>query len=179
MRNFLRIFLICLVLFASPASVHANSDYVLPYPSFMPGSKFYTVHLLWENIMKYWHFGSFSQFKYNLSLSDKYLVEAKTLFEYKQYYLGYSALQKSDKYFTDTLISLNKAKKENKNIVQKNNMLKSAARKHIEVLEDMKKIVPEEFVWQEEKKDPITLSLSQSVDKSVRIRKSVRPYTFQ
>ena len=172
--KFLLIYITTALLFLFPYSVSAASDYVLPYPSFMPGSKFYTVHLIWENVMKYWHFGSFSQFHYNLTLSDKYLVEAKTLFEYKQYFLGYKALQKSDTYFLNIPSLLSKAKKENKNIVQKNNMLKSAAVRHIEVLEEVRMIAPEEFLWQEEKRDAITLRLSQSVDKSIQIRKSVK-----
>lgn len=173
MRRFLWIIIACSAIFIFPLSASADSDYVLPYPSFMPGSKFYTVHLLWENVMKYWHFGSLSQFNYNLSLSDKYLVEAKTLFEYRQYFLGYKALQKSDKYFVNIPMSLDNAKKENKNIVQKQNMFQSAALKHIEVLEDARKIVPEEFVWQEEKKDAVALLLKKSIDTSIKIRKNI------
>ena len=68
----------------------AESQYVLPYPSAMPGSFLYKLNLVQEEILRYWYFGDFGQFKYNLGLSDKYLVEAKTLFEYKQYLLAIS-----------------------------------------------------------------------------------------
>ena len=75
--------LICSLLFLILATSFsfAESDYVLPYPSSMPGSKFYQIRLIWDEVKKYWYFGSFGQFEYNLKQSDKYLVEAKTLFE--------------------------------------------------------------------------------------------------
>ena len=67
-----------------PSSVYAQSSYVLPYPSQMPGGLYYKIHLIYENVSKYWYFGDFGRFDYNLKQSDKYLVETKTLFEYKQ-----------------------------------------------------------------------------------------------
>ncbi len=123
--------------------------------------------------MAHWYFGSFSQFRYNLSLSDKYVVEAKTLLEYKQYFFVYRALQKSDGYFMNALNELTNAQKENKNIDQKQNILRSASLKHIEVLEHLKKIVPVEFIWQEEKKDSVKLPLKGAIDTSITIRKRI------
>src|ERR1700749_87312 len=77
----------------------ADSPYVLPYPSFMPGTIFYKIDRVIEIFEKYWYFGDFGQFTYNLKESDKYLVQAKTLFEYQQYLLAMVALQQSDAYF--------------------------------------------------------------------------------
>ncbi len=70
-----------------PLSSFAQSDYVLPYPSSMPGSIYYKLHLAWESVIEYWNFGDFGQFIYNLKQFNKYVVEAKTLFEYIQYLL--------------------------------------------------------------------------------------------
>src|SRR3989344_5659903 len=103
------LFLIFLFIFAEQCI--AESIYVLPYPSSMPGNKLYKVHLFLESLEQYWYFGSFGQFKYSLKESDKYLVEAKTLFDYKQYILANKALQKSDIYFSRTFPFLVKAKK--------------------------------------------------------------------
>lgn len=157
--------------FISVPVVYCNSsNYVLPYPSVMPGSKTYKLHLLWEKLMKYWYFGNFAQFRYNLNQSDKYLVEAKTLFEYKQYLLAYSALQKSDLYFKEAPLYLKKALKENKNVVQKQNVFKSAEKKHLEVLNDLISQVPLKFEWKDEKSSSITLDLHKAIINSIEIR---------
>lgn len=162
-------FLIFFLLFSSQS--YAQFSYVLPYPSFMPGNPFYKVNLVKEEILKYWHFGNFGNFKYNLKQSDKYLVEAKTLFEYQQYLLGLEALKKSGSYFDAVLPNLYKAQKENKNISQNRNILHEASLKHVEVLLKIEKEIPETFVWQPEKKKPTTLYLKKEIREAIDIRK--------
>lgn len=157
------------LIFAPWAS--AESQYVLPYPSFMPGSPFYKLNLIKDEILKYWYLGNFGQFTYNLKQSDKYLVEVKTLFEYKQYLLGYQALKNSDRYFQKILPYLLRAKNEGKDIIKKQNKLKAAALKHIEVLDLIKQQNPRQFVWKPEKSPPTTLDLHGEVEKSIKIRK--------
>lgn len=165
-------FLLVIFLFASFGQpVLSESSYVLPYPSVMPGSKAYKLHLFWEKISKYWYFGSFGQFKYNLKFSDKYLVEAKTLFEYKQYLLAYNALQRSDQYFKNIPSLLIKAQEENKDITQTQKIFKEASLKHIEELTKLKEVVPKEFVWKPEKSNETKLNLWESIDNSLKIRK--------
>ncbi len=162
-----------LILFLAITNLaHAESPYVLPYPSSMPGTLSYKIHLLYENISKYWYFGDFGQFDYNLKMSDKYLVEAKILFEYKQYLLGYKALQKSDYYFVNVFPNLIKAEKDNKNILQKRMMLKQAAQKHIEILEKMETDNPDTFNWQPEKTSPTPLNIKEEIINAVNIRKN-------
>ncbi|MDO8621161.1 MAG: DUF5667 domain-containing protein [Candidatus Levybacteria bacterium] len=163
---------IYLLIIVFPRAIFAQSSYVLPYPSAMPGSIFYKTHLVWEEIMKYWYFGNFGQFAYNLKQSDKYLVEAKTLFEYKQFLLAYTALMKSDSYFAQSPLYLGLAKKENKDIEDKKNILKNAALKHTEVLEFLKNEVPEKFEWTPEKSSPTKLNLEEAISKSIEIRKN-------
>jgi len=155
-----------------PLPVFAESSYVLPYPSFMPGSTLYVLHGVLEKFEKYWYFGNFSKFIYNLKLSDKYLVEAKTLFEYKQYLLGSKALEKSKTYFVAAYRSLGEAKKEGKNISQKEQLLKEAVGKHIEVLMQVKGIVPQYFKWTPEKDRSEELFLWKQIDEGVEIRKN-------
>lgn len=163
---------IILLFFICPSSAFAKSNYVLPYPSFMPRSMFYNVHLAWEKIGQYWYFGNFSQHAYNLKLADKYLVESKTLFEYKQYLLAYQALKKSDEYFIAAYRFLGKAKQEGKNIKDKEQILKEAAFQHMEMLEQIKKQVPEQFNWQPEKDKPTFLFLREQINKAIEIRRS-------
>ncbi len=149
----------------------AQSNYVLPYPSSMPSNFSYKIHLLYENISKYWYFGDFGQFDYSLKMADKYLVEAKTLFEYKQYLLGYKALKKSDKYFINILPNLVRAEKNGKNILQKRIILKEAARKHIEILNRMQINSPDVFNWLPEKELPTMLNIKNAIGNSINVRK--------
>lgn len=165
------LFLIFCIFLTVVQPILAESSYVLPYPSAMPGSKVYKVNLLWEEISRYWYFGSFGQFKYNLKFSDKYLVEAKTLFEYKQYLLAINALQKSDHFFQNITSSMIKAKDENKNTVQAQKLLKEASLKHVEELKKIKDEVPGEFDWIPEKSTGTKLNLWEKIDASIIIRR--------
>lgn len=151
-------------------SVYAQSNYVLPYPSSMPGSLSYKIHVLYESVSKYWYFGAFGQFDYNLKMADKYLVEAKTLFEYKQYLLGYNSLQKSDFYFKNILPNITKAENQHKNAAQKRLILKDASLKHIDVLKNMQENVPITFIWQPEKSLPTTLRLREAIANAILLR---------
>src|SRR5260221_10309515 len=158
--------LIFCLLYIFTFKANAISPYVLSYPSTMPGSVYYKMHLVLEAFMEYWYFGNFGKFEYNLKESDKYLVEAKTLFEYNQFLLGYNALKKSDTYFQKTKPFLMRAQKEGKNISEKNNMLRQAAEKHIETLEKIKTEVPPTILWQPEKALSTNLNLLDSINQA-------------
>ena len=160
------------LLLISFKNVYAQSSYVLPYPSFMPGNVLYKPHLFLEKITKIWYFGSFGEYDYSLKESGSYLVEAKTLFNYKQYLLGYKALQKSDDYFVKIPQALLKAKNENKDIGQKEKALKEASLKHIEILSSVKLELPKTFIWAPEKSSSTTLLLEDAVNKSIKIREN-------
>src|SRR3989338_6901280 len=140
-RYYLILFLTFLILLF-PRNIFAESSYVLPYPSAMPGSIFYKLNLIQEELLRFWYFGDFGQFKYNLAQSDKYLVESKTLFDYKQYLLAYQALQKSDNYYKKIEPNLLSAKSNGKNTADKEKLLREAAEKHIEELEELKITLP-------------------------------------
>jgi hypothetical protein len=176
-RKIIIVFILTLFLL-SPVLCYASSNYVLPYPSSMPGSKIYSMHVLWEKALRFWYFGDFGQFEYNLKESDKYLVEAKTLFEYKQYLLGYSALQKSNAYFKNTLPYLISAKKHGKNILEKENILKEASLKHDEVLSALIQEAPSEFRWNPEKASPQDLNIAGLIQDSLSLRRSDEKINF-
>ncbi len=167
---FSRIFFAAVLFLLLPQVSFAKSDYVLPYPSTMPDGLSYRIHLVYEKISKYWYFGDFGQFAYNLKLTDKYLVEAKTLFEYKQYLLGYKALQKSDSYFVKILPVIVNAKINGKNIASKKRILEEASGKHIETLEKIRNNIPNVFLWQPEKSLPTTLNLGKIINQSIQLR---------
>ena len=149
----------------------AESSYVLPYPSAMPGSIFYKLNLIQEELLRFWYFGDFGQFKYNLAQSDKYLVESKTLFDYKQYLLAYQALQKSDNYFKKIEPNLLSAKSNGKNTEDKEKLLREAAEKHIEELEKLKIVLPPAFEWKPEEQQSIILNFQEAIKNSIGARK--------
>lgn len=173
MRRFLLFGTFLLILFNSLATfVNADSDYVLPYPSSMPGSAFYKLYLFKDVLLKYWHFGDYGQFIYNLKQSDKYLVEAKTLFEYKQYLLAYRSLEKSNRHFQNTIPYLLSAKNHKKSISNNVLILRQASLKHQEALTKLKNELPEEFTWSPEKAPKETLKIKQLINNSIALRKN-------
>ncbi len=165
---FLLIYLFILLSF--PPRIFAESTYVLPYPSAMPGSFWYKLNYLHEFFDRFWYFGNFSQFTYSLKQADKYLVESKTLFEYGQYLLAYRALEASNKYFKEAPFFLLRAEKENKDISEKFSLLKNAAEKHAEVLGEIKEDVPANFLWKPEKEEQTYLRIHELIDNSINVR---------
>ena len=169
MKKILLLLILCFFVFSANVAF-ATSSYVLPYPSTMPGSIFYKIHLVQESVLRFWYFGNFGQFFYNLKESDKYLVEAKTLFEYNQYLLGFSALEKSNSYFKACAPFLLKAQREGKDISQNKLILNQASQKHIEVLTDLVNRVPQTVNWTPEKSSSTQLELKKLIEESIAIR---------
>lgn len=135
------------------ASVSGVSAYSLPYPSYMPGHKLYKISRFFDGAKSWWYWGSIGQRKYHSALADKYLVEAKTLFEYQQYLLGFDALKRSNQHVRPILVKSQEQMKA-----------------HRDILEGLKQIVPKEFLWQPEKKDPTYLPLHQILDEAIAVR---------
>ncbi|MBI2031263.1 MAG: hypothetical protein HYT08_01475 [Candidatus Levybacteria bacterium] len=172
MRWILRSFLLSIMfLFFFYSPIFAQSSYVLPYPSFMPGSPFYKINLIKDKILKYWYFGKFGQFNYNLKQADKYLVEAKTLFEYDQFLLGQKALKKSDEYFYNIRSNLDNSKANKESIDSKRTLLKEASLKHIEALLMLREGIPEKVYWRPEKSFSTKIYLKKDIEMSISIRR--------
>jgi hypothetical protein len=169
-----QIFLLLLFLFFIAVSrVYGYSPYVLPYPSSMPGSMLYTIHRVWEKMMQFWYFGDFGQFTYNLKESDKNLVQAKTLYEYRKNVLGIKSLHESDMFFTKINTNLLQAKHDGKIISTNSTIVKQAAEKHMEVLTAIDQELPPVFIWRSEKSAPIEIPLHRYIENAKKIRQSV------
>lgn len=150
------------------------AEYVLPYPSFMPGNTLYRVTRMIDRLKKPLYFGSISRYKYHLALADKYLVEAKTLFEYKQYLLAADALKRSDREFAAVVPTIARGKKEGKDMRLFAQTLNDASDTHIMILRNLKMILPSEFEWRPEKASATTLTIADSIDVSMMLRESAR-----
>ncbi len=150
------------------ASVHA--EYVLPYPGYMPGNKLYTISRLIDTLRQPFFFGNISAYKYHLGLSDKYLVEAKTLFEYKQYLLASDALLRSDSEFARVPVYLKLAASEGKDVRAFASMLREAAARHRQVLTGLQSALPEAFEWKPEKSNATDLPIKDMLRQSIMVR---------
>jgi len=154
MNIYTKLLVTCVVLlwiiFFTPASAFAQ-EYVLPYPGFMPGHSLYKISNIVDKLQEWWSFGDFTKFHYHLNAADKKLVEAKILFEYKQFLLASESLQIYEKHLKLANNYLSTAVANGKNISQNRRLFTSAILKHSEVLEKLKLNLPERFLWSPEK----------------------------
>lgn len=167
-RFCLMVYLLLSYFILFPSRVWAQ-EYVLPYPSFMPGHPFYNIQNFIDTIQEFYSFGSFSKFKYHLGMADKKLVEAKTLFEYRQYLLASQALPQYESHLRRANYYLGQAKNEGKNISQKSKILKNATAKHRQVLERLEKELPEQFLWQPEKDKPQVIEIKKILNEAAKV----------
>jgi hypothetical protein len=175
LKNIVFVFLLSFV-FNHSSLIYA-SDYVLPYPSYMPGNKLYKVTRIIDELKRFWYFGNIAQVKYHLGLSDKYLVEAKTLMEYGQYLLGADALKRSDKEFMMLPEYLSRAKSEGVDISKLIDIVAEAAAKHESVLVGLSLSVPETFTWTPEKAATTELQPGRMLHSSLDLRISIASRT--
>ena len=183
MKKTLYLFFVFCLLFIVPCSLlivpylfsPVYASYVLPYPSYMPGNKLYTISRIVDTLSNRWYSGSIAQIKYHLKLADKYLVESKTLFEYKQYLLAVDALKRSDSEFLAIPDHISKASQEGKDVRNVSETVQSAAIKHTEVLTNIYASVPKSFLWVPEISASTELDLEPTILHALRIRKSPDP----
>lgn len=164
----------CLLLFFFTAALRqVFASYVLPYPSYMPGNKLYRLSRIVDRLKLSWSWGSIAQTKAYMSLSDKYLVEAKTLFAYKQYLLGADALKRSNTAYEQVPIYIQRGRSERKDMSSVVTQVRESVVVHTEFLSQMEKEVPREFVWTPEKTSATSLPLSEYIKGAIKIRQSV------
>lgn len=150
-----------------------KASYVLPYPSFMPGNKLYSVSEMIDTMQGYWSWGNIAQTKYALSLSDKKLVESKILFEYGQLALGIRALKVSDTRMESLVPLLLDAGLEGKDIDYLVQIVKDASVEHVRVLREIRNELPESVNWSPENESNQVLSMHEIIDRSVGIRENI------
>lgn len=158
-RVFASIFFLFLITFLQMLQESAHAAYVLPYPSVMPGSRFYRVSRILDEIKRYWHWGNLTSYRYEMGQSDKALIEAKTLFEYRQYQLALAALDRSNTALLRVPETLIRADREGKNIQQYIREFAEAMDEHKRILSAIIGEVPGEYTWSPENSDPKPLYL--------------------
>ena len=172
-KIFLYIFVLACVTFSIGHLSLIKAEYVLPYPSYMPGNKLYRVSRIVDTLKKYWYFGPIAQITYHLSLSDKYLVEAKTLMEYGQYLLASDALVRSDMAFQRLPSDIVRARQNGEDVSKLADTVREAGIKHEQVIQTLMYAMPKDIVWTPEKEKPTELKITESLDTSEKIREQV------
>jgi len=152
-----------------PSGVMA-ADYVLPYPSYMPGSRLYHVSEWWDILGQYWNFGDIAGMKYERAMSDKYLIQAQVLFEYGQYKFAIEALDNSDKHFSKALVHSIELSYKKKDDGTQLSILKDQAQKHIEALDTLAEKTPDTVTWNDERTETENLPISMLFAKSKILR---------
>lgn len=171
-KKFIKLFVIIILflVFAQPA----RADYFLPYPSYMPGNKLYGVSKVIERLESWWYWGSIGQIKYHMWLADKYLVEAKTLFEYKQYLLAVQALVASDIHIIIIPRYIDKAKSEGKDMSDFVMRFQSELVAHLDIINALIRMLPQTFNWTPENFQPTVLNIKDLLTHSWEIRERMR-----
>jgi hypothetical protein len=153
------VFIVCVAGFALSVTP-VNAAYVLPYPSYMPGHVLYGSQKVFDRMQEWWYFGLIGQAMYYRTLSDRYMVESKTLFEYGQHKLATQALVVSNKHFLQAYLTIMDLEAEEYDAGQQRILVQEASIKHKEILTYIDTLIPDEIVWEEEKKDSETLPIA-------------------
>jgi len=136
----------------------------------MPGNKLYRISRLSDDLKRFWYWGTIGSLKYHMALTDKYLVEAKTLFEYKQYPYAIDALGRSDKHFLDVIQARRRVKSENKEISSLRELAQSQQDGHVTVLMNLMRNLPKEYLWQPEKESSQLFNIEKIFSRSIETR---------
>jgi hypothetical protein len=123
----------------------------------------------------YWNFGDIAGIKYERALSDKYMVEAKTLFDFGQYKLAVDALAKSDLHFAQAIVHAIEIGYKQKDDGTQKKILQNQAEKHKEVLDSLSGSLPDTITWDTEQTGSEELSISLIINKS----KILRGYAYR
>lgn len=168
MRTIFSGLLVACLLFLVPSVSHAA--YVLPYPSYMPGNKLYKVSRVVDIAKGWWSWGTIASLKYHMALSDKYLVEAKILFEYGQYLLAFDALTRSDEHARQIKPLIAQGAEEGKDMTRFDALVAEAMTVHMSILDKIRESTPATFLWQPERAKEIHLSIHDRLEQSYVIR---------
>lgn len=167
-----RVLLLLILTLMLPRAVLA--DYTLPYPSYMPGNKLYKISRFFDTVQKYWYWGNIASVKYHLKLADKYLVEAKTLFEYRQYLLGVDALRRSNEHLPFINKYLILVLDDGKDAQKLKELVTEAMNVHLTMLEKMSIDLPSGYQWTPEKQPSTEIHFIELFQEARKIRAELR-----
>jgi hypothetical protein len=153
-------------------SVAFAADYNLPVKPILPGHPLYRISRNLDRVRSWFLWGDIAKATYRLTLADKYLAEAKTLFELKQFPFAVDALERSNLEFERIPGFLENDVRDGRDIGAMRDKVKASSRAHVTILDALEPMVPEVYVWTEDDGEPIQLEIREQILLSVGIRKS-------
>lgn len=106
-------------------------------------------------------------------MADKYLVEAKTLFEYKQYLLAFDALERSDNEIVTLSRQVQRGIEEKKNMSRIVSSIKEEMLAHEMVLTKLQEEMPPVFTWTPEREASTVLVIYDRLMESIKLRQKI------
>lgn len=120
-------------------SGQARVEYTLPYPGILPDSPLYFLKAARDRVVVFFISDPFKKAEFDLLQADKRLSAGIALFEKGKKDLSESTISKGENYFEDGIKNLKEAKKQGRDVGGLLNTMDLSAKKHLEVLSDLKK----------------------------------------
>ncbi|GEM_PF-1294362 len=114
--------------------VEQNVQYELAYPGMLPDNPLYFLKTMRDAVVRFLISDSLKKAEFNLLTSDKRIYAAQLLADNDKSELALETLLKSNNYMHEAVVSLSKAKEEDKNINPILSNLKTSVKKHREVV---------------------------------------------
>jgi hypothetical protein len=127
------------IFITQPATVSSQVNYTLAYPGLLPDSPLYFLKALRDRVVSLLINNAVKQSQFNLLTSDKRINAATMLVAKGKDDLAITTISKSNNYFSEAITATNKAYSQNKNNAWLYGNLKTAIKKHEEVMHDMQK----------------------------------------
>lgn len=135
----------------SSATIPERINYELPYPGILPDNPFYFLKVLRDGIVKMLINDPVKKARFSLLNAEKRMYAGKMLVDKGKEELALDTVVKSNNYLDDTINAIKSAKTvnpKNPDIKPFLQQLKTAIKKHIEILGDIKPTVSEKLKQQ-------------------------------
>jgi len=120
-------------------TVSTKVEYNLPYPGMLPDSPLYFLKAFRDRVIATFISDSIKKAEFDLLQADKRLASGIALFEKGKKELAESTISKGENYFEDGIKNLELAKKQGKLNAGFLTSMELSAKKHLEILGDLKK----------------------------------------
>ncbi|CAN5202774.1 hypothetical protein BH11PAT1_BH11PAT1_4970 [soil metagenome] len=131
---------------ASPAATTTSiPEYFLPYPGLLPDSPLYFLKVARDRVVGFLIHDPLKKAEFNLLQADKRVQAGLNLVQKNKTkeQLAYTTVLKGENYFEDAIVKVREAKSQGIVTNDLSTKLMQANKKHIEIIQEMKKMAPE------------------------------------
>ena len=126
------------------ATPESSVKYQLPYPGLLPDNPLYILRVIRDRIVSFLISDPRRKSEFDLLQADKRLNAGIFLFDKGSVSLSVSTISKAENYFQEAIQNAEEAKREGIDVTEVANNLINSARKHQEVLSNLKDKSPED-----------------------------------